>query len=186
MKVYAYSQQIGLDFLTPEAHSEPSPGLCDVVLRMRAVALNHRDLAIARRQYHVAVEEPLIPVFDGAGEVIAVGLDVTRVRIGELACPTYLPDWIDGPATPEKVRRRLGGPNDGVLAELVWVHQEAVVRAPAHLEALEAACLPVTAVTAWHCLFEHARFVQVRRLSSWEQVACPLQPCSTLNPREHG
>ncbi len=154
-RVYAYSQQIGLDFLAPEERPEPSPGPCDVILRMRAVALNHRDLAIARRHYHVAVEPPLIPVSDGAGEVVAVGPDVTRFRIGELACPAFLPDWVDGPATPEKVRRRLGGPNDGVFAELVCVYQEAVVRAPAHHEALEAACLPVTAVTAWHCLFEH-------------------------------
>jgi NADPH:quinone reductase-like Zn-dependent oxidoreductase len=146
--------RIGLDALTSEQRPDPSPGPRDVVLRMRSLSLNYRDLAIARGHYHVAVEPPLVPISDGAGEVVAVGPEVTQVRIGELACPIYLPNWIDGPPTPEKLKRRLGGPNDGVMAELVCLDEEHVVRAPSHLEPVEAASLPVTAVTAWHCLFE--------------------------------
>lgn len=53
---YTYSPQIGIDFLALEERPDPSPGPSEVVLRMRAVALNYRDLAIARRHYHVAVE----------------------------------------------------------------------------------------------------------------------------------
>jgi NADPH:quinone reductase-like Zn-dependent oxidoreductase len=121
---------------------------------MRALSLNYRDLAIARGHYHAAVEAPLIPVSDGAGEVIAIGPEVTRFRKGDLLCPLYLPDWVDGPPTPEKLRRRLGGPSDGLTAELVSVHERAAVRAPSHLDATEAATLPVAAVTVWHSLFE--------------------------------
>jgi NADPH:quinone reductase-like Zn-dependent oxidoreductase len=132
---------------------------------MRAVTLNYRDLAIARGHYHVSVEPPLIPISDGAGEVVAVGREVMRVRVGELACPTYLPDWIDGPLAPEKVRRRLGGPNDGVLAEFVCVHEQAVVRAPAHLEAVESAAIAYSSM---------AHFVRARRWSCWGRAESRL------------
>ncbi len=155
MRLYVYSGTISLDALAPVERAEPAPGPYDIMLRMRALSLNYRDLAIARGHYHASVEPPLVPISDGAGEVVAVGSRVTRFRTGELACPLYLPDWIDGPATPEKLRRRLGGPNDGVMAELVCIDEQAAVRVPEHLEAAEAACLPVTAVTAWHSLFEH-------------------------------
>jgi NADPH:quinone reductase-like Zn-dependent oxidoreductase len=154
MRAYAYSEKIGLDTLRVEERPDPTPGPRDVVLRMRALTLNYRDLAIARGHYHAAVEPPLIPISDGAGEVIAVGPEVTRVCLGNLACPVYLPDWVDGPPTPEKLVRRLGGPTDGVMAEFVCLDERALLRAPSHLDAAEAACLPVAAVTAWHSLFE--------------------------------
>lgn len=79
---------------------------------------------------------------------------MTRFRAGDLVCPLYLPDWTDGRPTPDKLRRRLGGPDDGLMAELVCVREEAAVRAPSYLDAAEAATLPVAAVTPWHCLFE--------------------------------
>ncbi|MBN8735393.1 MAG: NAD(P)-dependent alcohol dehydrogenase [Xanthomonadales bacterium] len=153
MKAYAYVNRISLDDLRSIEIPDPKPGPYDVVLRMQAAALNYRDLAIARGQYHINVDPPLVPLSDGAGEVVAVGDQVTRLRVGELACPTYLPDWIDGPCNPAAIRRRLGGPNNGVLLELFCAHEEAVVRAPTHLEPAEAATLPVTAVTAWHSLY---------------------------------
>lgn len=154
MKAYVYADRIGLDALTLQERPDPSPNAGEVVLRMRALSLNYRDLAIARGHYHTAVDAPLVPISDGAGEVVAVGPEVTRFHKGDLVCPAYLPDWIDGPPAPEKLRRRLGGPCDGLLAELVCVHESAAVRAPAHLDAMEAATLPVAAVTAWHSLFE--------------------------------
>lgn len=154
MKAYRYEGRISLDALRPVERPDPEPGPNDVVLRVKALSLNYRDLAIARGHYHAAVDPPLIPISDGAGEVIGVGHSVTRFRTGDLVCPLYLPDWIDGPPTPDKLRRRLGGPDDGLMAELISVHEQAAVRAPSHLEAAEAATLPVAGVTAWHCLFE--------------------------------
>src|SRR5262249_30527859 len=88
-----------------------------------------------------------------AGEVIARGDAVTRVAVGDRVCPTYVPDWIDGPVDEAHARRRRGGPIDGVLAEYVCVPEDEVVRAPAHLDAIEAATLPVAAVTMWQTLF---------------------------------
>lgn len=153
MKAYTYVDRISLDDLRPVEVPDPTPGPHEVVLRMRAAALNYRDLAISSGHYHINAYPPLIPISDGAGEVVAVGDRVTRLRVGELACPTYLPDWIDGFCNPAVLRRRLGGPNDGVLSEFFCANEDEVVRAPAHLEPAEAATLPVTAVTAWHSLY---------------------------------
>ena len=154
MKAFAYRDRIAFDSLVEVKLPDPVPGPHDVLLRMRAAALNYRDLAIAKGDYHVAVNPPLVPLSDGAGEVIQIGTQVTRLRVGDVACPTYLPDWIEGPITPRVARRRLGGPSDGVFAELICLHEDEVVKAPSHLDAVEAATLPVTAVTAWHCLYQ--------------------------------
>jgi NADPH:quinone reductase-like Zn-dependent oxidoreductase len=156
MRAWAYLDRIALDSLQQVERPDPTPGPRDVVLRMRAVALNYRDIAIAGGNYHVGVAPPLVPVSDGCGEVVAAGAAVSRVKVGDLACPTYLPDWIDGAIGPRVAMRRLGGPSDGVLADLVCLSEDEVVKAPAHLSAEEAAALPVAAVTAWHSLYRHA------------------------------
>lgn len=153
MRAWTYVDRIGIDALQLVERPDPVPGPRDIVLRMRAAALNYRDLAIASGHYHVAVAPPLTPVSDGVGEVVAVGAQVGRFHVGELACPTYLPDWLDGPIVPRVGWRRLGGPSQGVLAELVCLNEEDAVAAPKHLDPVESATLPVAAVTAWHSLF---------------------------------
>jgi NADPH:quinone reductase-like Zn-dependent oxidoreductase len=152
---WRYVDHIGLDHLRRVELPEPAPpGPNEVMLRMRAAALNFRDLAIASGKYHAMVSAPLTPLSDGTGEIIAVGESVARFRVGQLACPVYLPDWRDGPIGPAVARRRLGGPSDGVLAEVMVLHEDDVVRAPEHLSAEEAATLPVAGVTAFHTLFD--------------------------------
>lgn len=153
MWTWRYVDRIGRDGLRRVEDQRPEPGPGQVLLRMRAAAVNYRDLAIASGHYHVGVAPPLTPLSDGAGEVVEVGAGVSRVAVGDLACPVYLPDWIDGPITPRAARRRLGGPTDGVLSEYLRLSEEDVVRAPRHLSPEAAASLPVTYVTAWRTLF---------------------------------
>jgi NADPH:quinone reductase-like Zn-dependent oxidoreductase len=157
MRAYAYCDAVSVENLRLVERPDPTPGPNDIVLRMLAATLNYRDVAIMRGNYHIGVSPPLVPVSDGAGEVVSVGPAVTRFAVGELACPTYLPAWLDGPIQPHHARRRLGGPNDGVLSEFMCLHEDEAVLAPAHLEAVEAAALPVLGVTAWHCLFHTGR-----------------------------
>lgn len=154
MWAWRYIDRVALDALRVVEVPDPAPGPRDIVVQMRAAALNFRDLAIASGHYHVGVSPPLTPLSDGAGEVVAVGAEVTRFRVGDLVCPVYMPDWRDGPVRPEVAKRRLGGPSDGVLSEFMVVDEEDAVLAPRHLAPEEAATLPVAGVTAYHTLFE--------------------------------
>jgi NADPH:quinone reductase-like Zn-dependent oxidoreductase len=155
MKSYRYRDRIAVDQLELIDVPTPTPGPHELLLRIRAVSLNYRDLAIARDGYG-GFAAPLVPLSDAAGEVVARGAGVTRFGLGELVIPTYVPDWLDGPARPELVKRRLGGPTDGVLGEYLVVHEQAAVRAPAHLEPAEAATLPIAALTAWQAVVQGA------------------------------
>jgi NADPH:quinone reductase-like Zn-dependent oxidoreductase len=156
MRCYEFSDAISLASLRLVERPDPTPGSKDIVIRMRAAAFNFRDIAMLRGKYHIDVSPPLIPLSDGAGEVIQVGEAVTRFRVGDLVCPSYLPDWHFGPIRAERVRRRLGGPTDGVLTELMCVDEMEAVRAPSHLDATEAATLPVAAATTYRVLYRTA------------------------------
>jgi NADPH:quinone reductase-like Zn-dependent oxidoreductase len=152
MRVIELQSSFGLKALTVAERPEPTPGGGDVIVRMQAAALNYRDWQVVRGDYPQLVL-PLIPLSDGAGEIVAVGKDVQRFRVGDQVCPCYVSEWVDGLPTPEVVARRLGGTVDGVLAEFVCVPEHAAVRSPAHLAPIEAATLPIAGVTAWHALF---------------------------------
>jgi NADPH:quinone reductase-like Zn-dependent oxidoreductase len=156
MRCYQFTDSISLDALRLVERPDPSPSRHEIVLRIRAAGLNFRDLAMMRGSYHINVSPPLVPLSDGAGEVVEVGSAVTRFRNGDLACPTYLPDWQDGPLRADRIRRRLGGPTDGVLAEFMCIHEDEAVRCPPYLDAVEAAALPVAAPTAWRTLQRYA------------------------------
>src|SRR5689334_5368155 len=96
MKTFLFPDRLALDALQVALRPTPHLGPRDLLLRMRAAALNYRDLAIARGAYG-PVPLPLVPLSDGAGEVVAVGAQVRRFAVGDIVCPTYVPDWIDGP-----------------------------------------------------------------------------------------
>lgn len=80
--------------------------------------------------------------------MVQVGGAVARFDVGDLACPIYLSDWVDGPSRPHHGTRRLGGPSGGVLAELMCLPEQEAVRVPPHLDVAGAATLPVAGVTA--------------------------------------
>ncbi|MBI2322008.1 MAG: NAD(P)-dependent alcohol dehydrogenase [Chloroflexi bacterium] len=130
---------------------DPRPGPGQVLLRMRAASLNHRDLRIARGE-HPGLALPLVPVSDGVGEVAAVGPGVTRVAVGERVAGTFFQRWLAGAFREDLVRSALGGDVDGVLAEYVVLSEEGLVHVPEHLSDAEAATLPCAALTAWNAL----------------------------------
>jgi NADPH:quinone reductase-like Zn-dependent oxidoreductase len=129
---------------------EPRPGPYDVLVRIRAAALNYRDHAIITGTYSYKLERPTIPLSDGAGEVVAVGSAVTRFKPGDRVIPTFFQIWIDG--APPKNRSALGAPLDGTLAEFVSLHEDGWVAMPPSLSFEEAATLPCAGPTAWNGL----------------------------------
>ena len=141
----------GLERLVEVERPDPNPGAGQVVVRMRAASLNYRDQPMVKGGYHTPAPGAFIPLSDGAGEVIAVGEGVTRVKPGDRVCPTFFQVWID--AKPPAGFGALGGPRDGVLAEQVLVHEDGLVKIPDYLSFEEAACLPCAALTAWNALF---------------------------------
>jgi NADPH:quinone reductase-like Zn-dependent oxidoreductase len=131
----------------------PRPGPDEVLVKMTAAALNFRDLLVVNGTAGWKPHAPRIPVSDGAGVVVAVGENVTRFRTGDRVVGIFSPKWLDGDFTPEKGVAQPGGAEaDGVLAEHRVFNGQAVVAAPAHLTDVEAATLPVSAVTAWHAV----------------------------------
>jgi len=137
--------------------SRASLGPHDVRIRVRAVSLNYRDLMIAHGNYPISSDRPPIAVADGAGEVIEVGPQVTRFRVGARVASIYFSRWLDGDPTPAKLADVPGATVDGLLAEEVVMSEDAVVAVPDHLDFNEAATLPCAGVTAWNALFVAGR-----------------------------
>jgi NADPH:quinone reductase-like Zn-dependent oxidoreductase len=147
-------QQFGFDGLKLTERPEPQPAARQVVLKMRAASLNYRDLLMARGHYNSRLAMPRVPCSDGVGEVVAVGAEVTRVKVGDRVAGTFFERWAGGEMTPAGAKTALGGELDGVLAEYVALDEEGVTPIPAHLTDEEAATLPCAALTAWNALFE--------------------------------
>ncbi|MEO6147900.1 MAG: NAD(P)-dependent alcohol dehydrogenase [Sulfuriferula sp.] len=153
MRVYELRNKTGLDALTLAERKSPTPGPEQVLIRMRAAALNYRDLLVLNGLYPY-MSLPLVPLSDGVGNVIAVGENVTRVKLGDRVAGIFDQNWLWG-EPPEK-DLSLGGITDGVLAEHIVLHQDGVVHVPAHLSDVEGATLPCAAVTAWNALMVHS------------------------------
>lgn len=123
-----------------------------VRLRIRAVSLNYRDHLMLTGQYNPKQPLPLVPCSDGAGEVVEIGSEVTRWRVGDRVCPIFSQSWVSGPPSKERISQTLGGPLEGTLRPEMIVSQDALVAVPEHLDWHEAACLPCAAVTAWNAI----------------------------------
>jgi NADPH:quinone reductase-like Zn-dependent oxidoreductase len=128
---------------------DPQPGPGDVLIRLRAAALNYIDVAVATGRFPGAAL-PMVPVTDGAGEVVALGTDVKDVAIGDRVIPHFMPDWLDGPMRPERIAAMRGITLPGSLSEYVVVPARSVVRLPDHLDFAQSATLPIAATTAWN------------------------------------
>ena len=129
----------------------PEPTLLDgqVLVDIRAVSLNYRDLLIA------GISQGTIPVSDGAGVVSAVASNVEGFKVGDRVAIGFMPGWVEGEFSATKQATALGGPEvNGVLTERIAVPASCVVRIPDTMTFEEASTLPCAAVTAWSALFE--------------------------------
>lgn len=153
MKVFQIVGDWGMDNLRPDERPDPQPQRGEVLLRMKMASLNARDLIVPERGYGRATGElPLIPVSDGLGEIVAVGEGVDALATGDRVCPTYFQNWDDGAPGKDNLASGLGGPLDGVMAELVCLPARGVVKVPDYLSDAEAATLPCAALTAWSAI----------------------------------
>jgi NADPH:quinone reductase-like Zn-dependent oxidoreductase len=152
-------QAAGIEGLAEVDLPAPKPGPRQVLVKVAACSLNFRDLAIALGSYRMPTKPNLVPLSDGAGEVVEVGAGVTRIKAGDRVAGCFFQRWFGGPPAADTHVSALGGGLDGMLAQFVVLEQDGVVALPAHLSFEEGATLPCAAVTAWHALAEHARIV---------------------------
>jgi NADPH:quinone reductase-like Zn-dependent oxidoreductase len=130
---------------------EPRVGPTDVLVRVRAASINKRDLFILKGTYPLPARPGVVPLSDGAGEVVAIGERVTRFKVGDRIAGNYFARWRDGPISLD-LFDQLGCALDGMLSEYVLLDQDWAVRIPEHLSWEEAATLPCAGVTAWNSL----------------------------------
>jgi len=156
MRAYEITK-FGIDELKIADRAEPVPGYGEVLVRVRAVSLNFRDLMVTKGQYNPKLKMPMVPCSDGAGEVAAVGPGVTRVKPGDRVCGIFMQGWLGGDINEAAGRTAMGGAIDGMLAESVVLNQDGLVRIPDHLSFEEGATLPCAAVTAWDALVAQAQ-----------------------------
>jgi len=142
----------GVDSLEFVERPTPAPGPGEVLVGVRAVSFNYRDLMVIKGQYNPKMKLPRIPCSDGAGEVVATGAGVTAWKQGDRVAGIFMQNWLDGPFTAAKARGALGGDVDGMLADYVVLKEQGLVAIPHHLSYQEAATLPCAAVTAWNAL----------------------------------
>jgi NADPH:quinone reductase-like Zn-dependent oxidoreductase len=147
-------QSFGVDALTLTERDDPTPQAGEVVIAVRAVSLNRRDLMMVEGAYNPRMALPRVPCSDGVGVVEAVGEGVTRVKAGDRVAGIFMQGWFDGALTLPISRTTLGGNLDGMLARKVVLHEDGLVHVPGYLSDEEASTLPCAALTAWNALVE--------------------------------
>lgn len=152
MKAYELQPREGDDALALVDRPSPDVGAGDVKVRVRATSLNYRDVVMLRGA--AKRKAPVVPLSDGAGEVVEVGASVRGLAVGDRVAASFFPTWQDGLLSDGHHARALGGGQDGMLAEEVVLPASAWVKLPPHLSYEEGATLPCAGVTAYHALFE--------------------------------
>jgi zinc-binding alcohol dehydrogenase/oxidoreductase len=151
MKAMVLHELGGPDKLSFEDVPEPEPGPGETVVRLRAAALNRRDLFVTFGQYP-GIDLPAIPGSDGSGEVVARGEGADGPDEGTEVVVNPALYWGEDPRKPGKEYRILGVPDDGTFAQYVKVPAENVFPKPSHLSHQEAAAIPLAALTAYRAL----------------------------------
>ena len=123
---------------------------------MHAVSLNHRDLSMLDGQSRSTAEQlaGIVPVSDGAGEVIAIGSSVTEFQVGDRVMTAFFENWLEGDLTPIARATVRGNPANGVLSKFLVSPETGLIKIPDHLSYTEASTLPCAALTAWNGLFK--------------------------------
>ncbi|VTR67733.1 Alcohol dehydrogenase zinc-binding domain protein [Desulfosarcina cetonica] len=153
MRVFQVENDWSMDNVRLTTRPDPVPGPGQVRVGMRAAALNYRDLLVPRRGYGSRMKAlPLIMLSDGVGVVDRIGEGVKHLSVGDRVCPLFFQTWVDGPPTKPRLAQSLGSEVDGTMADFMVLPELGVAPAPAHLDAVEAACLGTAAVTAWRAL----------------------------------
>ena len=124
----------------------------EVRVKMHFASLNYRDLLTVRGLSNVQL--PMIPLSDGSGVVIEVGSQVKDFSVGDKVASCFFSNWLDGPATQDKIASAIGTSLAGVAQDYYTCREDALIKLPQGIDLALAACLPCAALTAWVALKE--------------------------------
>lgn len=141
-----------LDGLRQHKETIPKPQRGELLLRVHAVSLNYRDLALLDGRILKPSIAGGIPVSDAAAEVVELGEGVNDFQVGDRVMSLFHPRWFGGPKVAARAIGSYGYDQDGWLTEFKVVSREAVVALPDGLSYAEGATLPCAAVTAWNAI----------------------------------
>ncbi|RMF58037.1 MAG: alcohol dehydrogenase [Calditrichaeota bacterium] len=156
MKAIVFQEKKNFDSLKIKEVPDPQPGPGEVVVEVKASALNHRDVWIIQGLY-AGIKTPIILGSDGAGVVKEVGDGVDSGWIGQEVIINPSLDWGENPRVQGKNYRILGLPDNGTQAELVKVPSVNIVPKPRYLSFPEAAAIPLAGLTGYRALFTQGK-----------------------------
>jgi len=156
MKCYI-TNGTGLDSLQLTERPDPGqPGPGEVLVDVRSVSLNYRDLMVADGRYSGKLDPPIIVCADMAGRVAGVGEGVTEFKPGDRVLNAPFRFWPAGNVRPGWARTFVGGTGvDGVLAEQLRYPAVSLVKVPEHLSFDEGATFTIAGLTAWAAVVTH-------------------------------
>jgi len=155
MRAMRIRNPAGLDSIELGEAEDRAPGPGEIKVRIHAASLNFRDLLVATGFFPVA--DGLIPLSDGAGDVVEVGEDVDEFRVGDAVVSTFHPNWLDGHIERSRLTNSPGGPADGMACETVTRPATHFTLAPKGLSHAQSATLTCAGVTAWRALVTDGR-----------------------------
>jgi NADPH:quinone reductase-like Zn-dependent oxidoreductase len=156
MKAIVLRELGSLENLKLEDAADPQPSAGEVVVRLKAAALNHRDVFIVKNLYP-RIKLPAILGSDGAGNVVTVGEGVDRSLVGREVVINPSLEWGDDERIQGPKYRILGMPEDGTFAEMIKIPAANVNPKPGHLSFEEAAALPLAGLTAYRSVVTRAQ-----------------------------
>ena len=132
-----------LNSLTLSEVPTPQPQAHEALIRLHASSLNYLDIIVSKSGFAFpGLDFLMIPVTDGAGEIVELGKDVKKFSIGDKVVPNLILDWIKGGLNPQTSQRLRGVNTPGSLAEYVAVPATSLAKIPNHLNYEEAAPCP--------------------------------------------
>lgn len=155
MRTIRLGKQPTLETIAISHEPIPTPGAGEVLVRIHATSLNFHDYLVVAG--HIPVAEGLVPMSDGAGEVVALGAGVTEWTPGDKVMGAFFPLWLTGRPDFANNAAVSGETANGFASEYVVATAASLSRMPTGWSFEEAATLPCAGLTAWRALTVEGR-----------------------------
>lgn len=155
MKAIRLRTPASIDNLYMSTSPATDPAAGEIKVRLYAASVNFRDGLVVNGFF--PAQDGLIPLSDGAGEVVAIGADVTEFNVGDSVVSTFHPNWVTGHMERTDLTCSPGGPADGFACEYTTRPATHFTHAPNGLRHAESATLTCAGVTAWRAVVTDAQ-----------------------------